>query len=390
MKRKVLTLVLALSMIVGSCQIVGAAPSSDAKSGLNSANAQISSIESKQSALQKEIDSLDSELVNLLVDIDVINDEITEKKAELQKAQADLKVAQEEEEKQYEAMKKRIKFMYENGDNSILTALLSSNSITDVINKVSYFNDIYEYDRNLLTEYQSTKAEVESLVKQVKEDESQLEENKESLKEQQNSLNKTISSKKTQLSDFDSQLSQAKQLAAEYKATIDEQNAVLSQQSNSGTKTSAGASNISSGNKGSSSSSSKKDNGSSSSSSSSSSSTSGSKSGQAVVNYASQFVGNPYVWGGTSLTNGADCSGFVMSVYKHFGVSLPHSSSALRGVGRGVSVTDMQPGDIICYSGHVAIYAGNNTVVHASNKKDGIKYTSPANYKRILAVRRIF
>ena len=117
---------------------------------------------------------------------------------------------------------------------------------------------------------------------------------------------------------------------------------------------------------------------------------SGSKSGQAVANYACQFVGNPYKWGGTSLTNGADCSGFVMSVYRHFGVSLPHSSSALRGVGRGVSVTDMQPGDIVCYSGHVAIYIGGNTIVHASNKKDGIKYTSPANYRSILAVRRIF
>lgn len=112
--------------------------------------------------------------------------------------------------------------------------------------------------------------------------------------------------------------------------------------------------------------------------------------GSAVVSYASQFVGNPYVWGGTSLTNGADCSGFVMSVYAHFGVSLPHSSSALRNVGTGVSLSEIKPGDIVCYEGHVGIYAGNNTLVHASNKKDGIKYTSPITYRNIVAIRRIF
>ncbi len=116
----------------------------------------------------------------------------------------------------------------------------------------------------------------------------------------------------------------------------------------------------------------------------------GSSSGNAVAGFASQFVGNPYVYGGTSLTNGADCSGFVMSVYANFGVSLPHSSSAMRGVGYEVSLADAQPGDIICYSGHVAIYCGNNTVVHASTAATGIKYTSPANYKNVICVRRIF
>ena len=106
-----------------------------------------------------------------------------------------------------------------------------------------------------------------------------------------------------------------------------------------------------------------------------------------VVDFASQFVGNPYVYGGTSLTSGADCSGFVMSVYAQFGVGLPHSSYAMRSVGYGV--TDMLPGDIVCYSGHVGIYAGNGTIVHAANERYGITYSS-VDYMPIIAVRRIF
>ena len=112
--------------------------------------------------------------------------------------------------------------------------------------------------------------------------------------------------------------------------------------------------------------------------------------GSSVANYALQFVGNPYVYGGTSLTNGTDCSGFTMGVYRNFGVALPHSSGAQRAVGYGVgSLAEAQPGDLICYSGHVGLYIGGGQIVHASTAKTGIK-VSNAGYRNILAIRRIF
>ncbi len=117
---------------------------------------------------------------------------------------------------------------------------------------------------------------------------------------------------------------------------------------------------------------------------------SSSYSGSEVVAYALKYVGNPYKYGGSSLTKGADCSGFVMAVYKHFGVSLPHSSSSMRSVGKSVKVSNMKAGDIVCYSGHVGIYCGDGTIVHASNKKSGIKKGTDVNYRKIITVRRIF
>lgn len=119
-------------------------------------------------------------------------------------------------------------------------------------------------------------------------------------------------------------------------------------------------------------------------------SVSGGGMGSSVANYALQFVGNPYVYGGTSLTNGTDCSGFTMGVYRNFGVALPHSSGAQRAVGYGVgSLAEAQPGDLICYSGHVALYIGGGQIVHASTARTGIKVSNAA-YRNILAIRRIF
>ena len=111
--------------------------------------------------------------------------------------------------------------------------------------------------------------------------------------------------------------------------------------------------------------------------------------GQTVAEFAQRFVGNPYVWGGTDLNRGADCSGFIGSIYRSFGYKLPRSSSELRSAGRKVSYRQKQPGDIICYNGHVAMYIGNGKIVHASSRKTGIKISQRANYRSIVCVRRI-
>ena len=395
MKKKLIALGLIVVMTLCSTQIAGATGLSTAKNkknqaqnNLNSVNREIRNIESQQASLQAEIDRLDSDLVSVIVDINTTKTDIENKKVELAQAEADLVVAKETEAEQYDSMKLRIRYMYENGDSSFLTALMGADSFADVLNKVDSFTKVYEYDRNLLVQYQNTKREVENLVAQVAEEQAQLEEIQETLVEQQQELESVIAQKSSQMEDFATKLAQAESLAAQYESTIREQNAIIAAAQTATTtvgSVTSGSSSVSSG---------------SSSNNSGSNNTekpvqkpSGSGSGSAVVSYACQFIGNPYVWGGTSLTNGADCSGFVMSVYKQFGVSLPHSSSAMRSAGYGVSVSDMQPGDIVCYSGHVGIYVGNNTIVNASNSKPypagGIKYTS-ATYKSIVAVRRIF
>ena len=112
--------------------------------------------------------------------------------------------------------------------------------------------------------------------------------------------------------------------------------------------------------------------------------------GEEVVEYAKRFLGNPYRYGGTSLTGGTDCSGFTMKIFRHFGKRIPRTSSSQRSAGKRVkSLRKAKAGDLICYSGHVAIYMGKNKVIHASNPKDGIKITRNAAYRRIVCIRRI-
>ena len=372
-----------------------------AESDLNKANSQIETIEKQQQALQSEINAKDAELVNLLVNIGILEDELDSKNAQLEQVTADLAEAEQTEADQYASMKKRIQFMYERGDTAMIEALLGSENMADFLNRVEYVSEVYDYDRNLLTQYQTTVQQVADLKSTVETEKAELEAMEDEYAAQQTELENVLAAKKAKMGDYNNQLATAQAEAEAYKKTIAAQNKIIKEeerkQKEQEEKARAAAAKASAGNSNSSTSGTGNTGNSTGGTSSNSTGSSGggenpsystSVSGSSVVSYACQFVGNPYVWGGTSLTNGADCSGFVMSVFAHFGVSLPHSSGALQGCGKAVSYANAQPGDLICYSGHVAIYMGGGQIVHAQSTAVGIT-TSSATYRTIVAVRRV-
>lgn len=405
-RRRIIAAALIAALAAGMVQSTGASAIQDAQDKINEANeqldqtnSQISNIEKEQNTLQKEIDSLDSELVALLLDIEVLKDEIAQKEADIEQASKDLTEAEEVAKAQYESMKKRIRFMYERGDNALLESLLGAGSMADFLNRVEYFNQIYDYDRSMLTEYQETVKQVAELKTTLEQEQQDMVALKDNQEHQSAELEKMLNAKRATMDDFDTKLAQAEALASQYKQTIQKQNEIIvaeqariaaeeeerrrqeeerrrqeeerrrqeqQQQQGSGSGGSSGGTDDGGANP----------------------DYRTNISGQEVVDYAMQFVGNPYVWGGTSLTNGADCSGFVQSVFRHFGISLPRTSYEQRSCGQGVSYSNAQPGDLICYSGHVAIYAGGGRIVGAQSSAVGIA-TQNATYRTILAVRRV-
>lgn len=378
---------------------------------LDSVTGTIGSIQGNVDAAAEEVEEVDAALVETIASVEIIEEELKEKEEALQKTTADYEAAKETEQEQYDAMKLRIRFMYEKGDSTYLQLLLESQDFGDMVNKADYVEQLYSYDRKMLEEYQRVKQETEDLKNQLEDEKSELQAQQHELEEEQKSLTIMLNEKKKAYDDYEAKLAQAKREAAVYKANIKKQSDEIRQLESASSqkdseiqaakkaeeearKAQEEALRRQSEESGSSySGSSSGDSGDSSGSSSSGkqyaspSSFSGSK-GQQIANYACQFIGNPYVPGGTSLTDGADCSGFVWRVYKDFGYSVPRTSYSFRSYGSEVSYSDAQPGDVICYAGHVALYIGNGQIVHASTQRTGIKITN-ATYKEMLTIRRI-
>ena len=373
------------------------------QSQLNSVNKQISGYENEQEAVEEEINELDAEMVALLTDINLIQEAIEDKEEDIAQTQVDYDAAVAVQEEQYESMKVRIRFMYERGDASYLEMFFGASSMGDMMNKANYVEELYQYDRNLLEEYKATVQQVADLWDLLEEEKSELETSKTELEEEQAYVEEVLAQKKEEYENYNLVLAKAKQEAAAYTAKIKqetaqikkleeeerkrreeeerkrkeeeerirkEQEALLAAQSDSENTDSYSDKQEE-----------KKEE-------TPKASSSGGGKGQQIADFACKYIGSPYRAGGTSLTDGADCSGFVMAVYQAFGYSLPRSSYAQSSVGKSVSYSEAQPGDIIYYGGHVGIYIGNGQIVHASTERTGIKITS-ATYRSIITIRRI-
>lgn len=394
--------------------------------------------------LESEIATLDANLVDVMVSIDVLKNDISAKEVDIVRTKQDLGKAQKARDKQYEAMKKRIQYLYEKGgDDAWFQMMMNAENLADLLTRAEYTQKMYDQDRKSLDKYVNTIEEVKKLQTKYESQQAELEEMKASYEEQSVVLQNEIDARRASSANCDAEIAYAEQQATEYANLIAEQQAEIERleaeriaaeeaarraaeeeaarleaeqaaqeeaegeneevqydedgnviedtdssedSSEESTEDSEGSEDVEYDEYGNVI---DTDNTVSEEEYESQDAPSYSGAGSSVVDFATQFVGNPYVWGGTSLTNGADCSGFTQSVYANFGVSIPRTSYEQQNAGYEVPYSEAQPGDLICYGGHVAIYMGNGQIVHASNSRDGIKISNDATYRTILSVRRL-
>lgn len=366
---------------------------SQAEQDLKDKKNEINGLKDQQQITADDIKNKSAKLDEILAAQKKLQTDITSKQAEIEQNQKDLAAAQEKQQEQYDAMKKRIQFMYENSaEDNIWTAIIESNGITDMLNRIEYVSDVYDSDRALMDSYQAAVEQVKEIGTKLDKDMNELTAMQDDYEKQQADVEAAIVALENQKEQYASQIAQAQQQADNYQNIITAQGKIIQEQEAAAAAAAAARANSSL-------SSPSYDGGGAGKGGSIASdyAAGGGKnpgastgvSGSSVVSYAMQFVGNPYVWAGNSLTNGVDCSGFVHEVYAHFGISTPRYSQAFKSVGQAVSFDNIQPGDVVVYPGHVAIYAGGGVIVEAQSTKAGITANRSVQCHTILAIRRL-
>lgn len=335
----------------------------------------VEGIRQSKEASENALESLKNDLAKTIENINELEGQLIETGEKIAQAEVDLAAAQEKEDEQYEAMKLRIRYMYEEGNTSFLTGLLESKSISEVLNKAEYIQNVHQYDRQKLEEYVDTKKQVETLKAELEQQQTELMAKQAEFEQEKANISTMVEEKRAEVAELDEQLQAAiVQAAAEEAARRAAEEAANQSASNNNSNsnndnrpTDQTDSNVSSGN-----------------SNVSGGNTSQGGSGdtsvaQAIVNAAYSQLGVPYVWGGTTPGSGLDCSGLTQYAHRVAGISIPRTSGP-QGSG-GKAVSNPLPGDIVCYSGHVGIYIGGGQMIHAPQPGDVVKvanvYGSP-------------
>lgn len=445
MKKKLVCLTLCLAMFVSQSSVFATTQEQvlrnqrdQASNQLNSKNNQLENLTDQQKQIKSEINILDADLLDLMVKIDENKSDIANTEAQIEVTKQNLQAAEGEKSKQYEAMKKRIQYLYEEGgDMGWVNMLMGAENITELLNKAEFTQKMYDYDRKQLEKYAAAVEEVKNLKAQLESQKTSLEAMKADLESQQAQLQVQLEQKKATSSNYEAEIANVQRQAAEIRALISQQTAQINRleaeriaaeraaaeraaaeraaaeraaaqraaqqeaaRREQESRAAASESSSSSSRRSSApaqetaveevrqsspaSTSGKKK-------TSSSESATGSSSGAGIVAFADQYIGYPYVWGGNSLTGGIDCSHFVYQVLTRCGVYSGgyETSAGWRTLGSPVaSLSEARAGDVICYSGHVAIYDGNGGIVEAKGSKYGITHDRRADHGTILAIRR--